>query len=301
MADEKGNLRFTLIGHGIFGEGDGYIADSRSAYERTHPLAAQSESVIIVTNWIGLSSVDRDIIMSEAIADLNRLTVITDRLQQSLISNLILMELTIRALQHDPALQLLHTPLIGGEKVRFYGIGLGGIQEPLDFALRPHRPRDLGGAGWCLVDNAATLACLPSHQVLTDDFYPDPLVQLAFISFLQGLFDFTDPINLSEMLKTQDGGLKAKIILQKQWAIARCQTSILALLARQVGVKQMVPMLEEVYGLEQTDVIDQGALVQYTVPDSFAEFTPLMKQSCQIPIMVPTQTRRLACRASNRL
>ena len=33
-------------------------------------------------------------------------------------------------------------------------------------------------------------------------------------------------------------------------------------------------MLEEVYGLEQTDVIDQGALVQYTVPDSLAEFTP---------------------------
>ena len=24
VADEKGNLRFTLIGHGIFGEGDGY-------------------------------------------------------------------------------------------------------------------------------------------------------------------------------------------------------------------------------------------------------------------------------------
>ena len=275
VADEKGNLRFTLIGHGIFGEGDGYIADSRSAYERTHPLAAQSESVIIATNWIGLSRVDRDIIMSEAIADLNRLTVITDRLQQSLINNLILMELTIRALQHDPALQLLHTPLIGGEKVGYYGISLGGIQGTSLTSLSDRIDRAI-----LAVPGGAWSTMLPRSYVyhpikfLTDDFYPDPLVQLAFISFLQGLFDFTDPINLSEMLKTQDGGLKAKIILQE--AVGDCQVPNLntRLLARQVGVKQMVPMLEEVYGLEQTDVIDQGALVQYTVPDSLAEFTP---------------------------
>ena len=69
--------------------------------------------------------------MSEAIADLNRLTVITDRLQQSLINNLILMELTIRALQHDPALQLLHTPLIGGEKVGYYQSASEAFREPL--------------------------------------------------------------------------------------------------------------------------------------------------------------------------
>ena len=67
----------------------------------------------------------------------------------------------------------------------------------------------------------------------------------------------TDPINLSEMLKTQDSGLKAKIILKKQWAIARFQTSILGC-ARQLVLSRWFRCWKR-SGLEQTDVIDQGA------------------------------------------
>ena len=274
-ADEKGNLRFTLIGHGIFGEGWGYIADHGNAYERTHPLAAATESVVIATNWIGLSSVDREIIMSEALADLNRLTVITDRLQQSLINNLILMELTIRALQFDPALELQHTPLLGSEKVGYYGISLGGIQGTSLTSLSDRIDRAI-----LAVPGGAWSTMLPRSYVyhpikfLTDELYPDPLVQLAFISFLQGLFDFTDPINLSEMLKNPDGSLNSKIILQE--ALADCQVPNLntRLLARQIGVTQMMPALEEVYGLERSETVEDGALVQYTMPDNVAEFSP---------------------------
>ena len=68
--------------------------------------------------------------------------------------------------------------------------------------------------------------------------------------------------------------MNSKIILQE--ALADCQVPNLntRLLARQIGVTQMMPALEEVYGLERSETVEDGALVQYTMPDNVAEFSP---------------------------
>ncbi|MBT6435012.1 MAG: hypothetical protein HOK28_18075 [Deltaproteobacteria bacterium] len=275
VANEKGNLRFTLIGHGIFGEGWGYISDHPNAYERTHPMAQATESVVIATNWIGLSGGDRNLIISEVVGDLNRLSVVTDRLQQSLINNVILMELTIRALQFDPALEVAHAPLIGDEKVGYYGISLGGIQGTSLTSLSDRIDRAIlavpGGAWSTMLPRSVVYQPI---KMFVDQLYPDPLTQLAFVSFLQGMFDFTDPINLSHMMKQEDGSLKAKVILQE--AIGDCQVPNLntRMLARNLDLVQLTPAVEDVWGLEQSDTGRGGALVQFTLPENLAEYYP---------------------------
>ena len=275
IAHEKGNLRFTLIGHGIFGEGWGYISDHPNAYERTQPMAQATESVVVATNWIGLSGGDRNLIISEVVGDLNRLSVVTDRLQQSLINNVILMELVIRALQFDPALEVTHAPLIGDEKVGYYGISLGGIQGTSLTSLSDRIDRSIlavpGGAWSTMLPRSVVYQPI---KLFVDQMYPDPLIQLAFVSFLQGMFDFTDPINLSELMKQEDGSLKAKIILQE--AIGDCQVPNLntRMLARNLDLIQLTPAIEDVYGLERSDSAPGGALAQFSLPENLADYTP---------------------------
>ena len=88
------------------------------------------------------------------------------------------------------------------------------------------------------------------------------------------MFDFTDPINLSELMRQEDGSLKAKIILQE--AIGDCQVPNLntRMLARNLDLIQLTPAVEDVYGLERSDSAEQGALAQFTLPDNLADYTP---------------------------
>ena len=285
-----------MIGHGIFGEGRGYIADHTSAHERTQPIAQATESVVVATNWIGLSGGDRNLIISEVVGDLNRLSVVTDRLQQSLINNVILMEMVIRALQFDPALEVAHAPLIGDEKVGYYGISLGGIQGTSLTSLSDRIDRAIlavpGGAWSTMLPRSVVYQPI---KLFVDQMYPDPLTQLAFVSFLQGMFDFTDPINLSELMRQEDGSLKAKIILQE--AIGDCRVPNLntRMLARNLDLIQLTPAVEDVYGLERSDSAEQGALAQFTLPDNLADYTPPDEAVVLNETTGHTRTRLLAC------
>ena len=60
--------------------------------------------------------------------NLNRLVLVTDRLPQSLINNLVMTELALGDLEEDPQIKFGTNELIDDTKVNYYGVSLGGIQ-----------------------------------------------------------------------------------------------------------------------------------------------------------------------------
>jgi hypothetical protein len=278
VAKAAGQLPLTLFGHGIFGEGRAYLTGGIGT-NILQPLAQQGGSVVVATDWIGLSDSDFDIILSEVVPDLNRLPVITDRLQQSLINNLVLIDLALNALSTDPMIDLGQGPLILDGPVNYYGVSLGGIQGASLFALSRDIERAIlavPGSSWSTMLPRSVV--YQPIKALVDPKYPDPLVQLAFVSFLQGMFDFSDPINLSYLsydAPLPDAPSERHVVLQE--AVGDCQVPNLVtrILAHRIGAKQLSPLAEPAFGVEPVSAPAQGAvLAQFVMPERLADYTP---------------------------
>ncbi|MBM4389258.1 MAG: hypothetical protein FJ088_16100, partial [Deltaproteobacteria bacterium] len=121
-------LPLVMFGHGIFGSGRGYLSGSGGIQDKIHDIAEQKGVVMLATDWIGLSKGDLDLIINDVLYDLNRISIVTDRLQQSLINNLTLTELALGALTSDPKIVVGEGNLLDPEQVIYFGVSLGGIQ-----------------------------------------------------------------------------------------------------------------------------------------------------------------------------
>ncbi|MBI4699716.1 MAG: hypothetical protein HY744_00890 [Deltaproteobacteria bacterium] len=278
VAKEKGSLKLVHFGHGIFGSGRSYLEGSIGT-DIIQPLAQSGEAVIVATDWIGLSEGDMDLIVDKVVADLNRITIVTDRLAQSLINNLVLTDLVLAKLQHDPLFDFGHGGLIAGDRVAYYGVSLGGIQGSSLVALSRNIDRAVlavpGGAWSTMLPRSVVYQPI---KAFVDAKYPDPLVQLAFISFLQGAFDLSDPINLSLLTFAQplpDAPSGRQVLMQE--AVGDCQVPNLVtrMVARTLGLSQLQPAAEPIYGLPPVSAPTTGAaLAQYVMPDELAKYSP---------------------------
>ena len=228
VAREHGGLRLTLFGHGIFGSGRSYF-EGDIGTNTLMPLAQRGESVLVATDWIGLSENDQDLIASEVITDFNRINVVTDRLQQSLINNLTLIDLTVKALQYDPRVAIAPDKLLADDEVGYYGVSLGGIQGGSLTSLSRDVRRSVlavpGGAWSTMLPRSVVYTAL---KPLVDAKFPDPLVQLTFVSLLQGMFDF--PIRSTSRSSPSKPRCpmrrpNARSSCRKRWVIARFPTS----------------------------------------------------------------------------
>ncbi len=113
VARERGDLRVTLVGHGLFGTGEGMLTGSGA--DAFTPSANEMATVLVATDWIGLSGSDYELIVTEILAELENVRVVTDRLAQSHVNNLALVELVFADLMQDATFTVDHTqPLIGG-------------------------------------------------------------------------------------------------------------------------------------------------------------------------------------------
>ncbi|MFT4977806.1 MAG: hypothetical protein ACI8S6_003713, partial [Myxococcota bacterium] len=102
-ADPEASLPLVVVGHGLFGTGESWI-DGGTGRSHVQPGLASAGAVGIATDWIGLSSGDLGLIIEEVVPDIARIQLVTDRLAQSLVNNLTLIELAHRELVRDPAL-----------------------------------------------------------------------------------------------------------------------------------------------------------------------------------------------------
>jgi hypothetical protein len=267
MAETRdGPLPLAVFGHGIFGTGRSYLAGW--AKDFVHPLVQDRGVVMVATDWIGLSGGDQELIIQEVLPNLNRVALVTDRLQQSLVNNLTLTELTLGPLSEDPEVTVGDGPLLDPERVFYYGVSLGGIQGTSFVALSPRIQR-----GVLAVPGSVWLNMIPRSTVwipikaAMDVIYPDPLLQQMGIAFVQTWFDHSDPINLTYLLFDQplpDARPGRTVIFQEAVGDSQVPNMCTEMLARARHVKQLVPPVYEAYGLEQVPApTTEPVLVQY--------------------------------------
>jgi len=279
QAKKQGGLPLVLIGHGLFGTGE-WMLDSGTAESLIHPMASETGAVLVATDWIGLSSGDIDLIISEVITDMSRITVVTDRLVQSHINNIALVELTLGELPDDPAIgRQVKDPLVDPDNIWYYGISLGGIQGASQVSVSPRISRAtlaVPGSGWShMIQRSVHFSYLDK---LIDVLYPDPLTQNLFIAAIQTYFDFSDPAVLGSLLNNDPELPEApqKTVLLQE-GIGDCQVPNIAtdLLSRTLGAAHLEYATDPVYGLETIKgPTTATSLTQIRVPDDLKAYWP---------------------------
>lgn len=275
---DRGKLPLVLFGHGIFGSGRRYLA-GRLGRESIQPIAHRAGAVVVATDFIGLSRGDRGLLAGELLRDLNRIHVMTDRLQQSLINNLVLVETVLGALQRDPKLGLGRQPFLDPKKVFYYGVSLGGTQGISLVALSKRITRAFlavpGGAWGTMLSRSIVFRPFKS---LLDQFYPDPLLQQTFVSLMQSRFDGCDGVNLGPLVQRNPlpgSPTDRRVVLFE--AIGDCQVPNIAtrIVARAMGIRQLAPVVEPVFGLEQIlGPTTEPVLVQLLMKSRVASYRP---------------------------
>lgn len=272
-------MPLSVFGHGVFGRGEEYLSGSIGR-ERIQPLAQELGTVVIATDWIGLSGGDLSLLISQVVPDINRITLVTDRLLQAVTNNLAMTELGVGALSRDPRVRFTGE-LVDPSRVYYYGVSLGGIQGSSFVSVSPRVTRavvSVPGASWANLLPRSTV--YGQIKPIVDARYPDPLLQAQFIGLLQFRFDHTDGVNLARLAFREPlPGAPAdrRVILQE--AIGDCQVPNIAtrILSRAFGARQFAPFAEAVYGLEPatSPVNASGAvLAQFLLPEHLGRYTP---------------------------
>ncbi|MBZ0273235.1 hypothetical protein K8I61_14450 [bacterium] len=241
-----------IFGHGLFGNGRGYLSTGGIA-NKIQPLVGETGVVMVATDWIGLSSGDLDLIIDEVIPDFNRITLVTDRLQQSLVNNLALTELTIGGFAQDAAIWGEAYPLIDESRVYYYGVSLGGIQGSSFTAISDRIERAVLAVPGCVWFNMIPRSSnWPVIKLYLDLTIPDPLVQQVGISFIQTRFDLSDPNTLSPLLfknPLPDAPLDRAVLVQESIGDSQVPNMTTEMLARTMGLSHMMPPVYDVPGV----------------------------------------------------
>ncbi len=277
--ERKEPLPLILFGHGIFGDGVGYLKNWPGP-QYIQPLAQQNEAVIVATDWIGLSKNDYNVIVSQVVPDINNIGLITDRLQQSLINNLTLIELTLGTLQYDDRVKIGDWDLLKTDEVLYYGVSLGGIQGSSLVSISNRITRAVlavPGSVWSNMLPRSTV--WNSIKTFFDLQYPDPLVQQMGQAFVQTRFDHSDPINLTRLMfkdPLEDAPEERRVILQEAIGDSQVPNMTTEMLARGMGVKLLTPSVYEVYGLETVETPEGGSVMSqvHMVEQSQDPFPP---------------------------
>ncbi|MFA6035030.1 MAG: hypothetical protein WC889_19180, partial [Myxococcota bacterium] len=264
-----GPLPLVIFGHGIFGTANEYLEGWASA--TIHPLANENGFVIVATDWIGMSANDQELIVKEVMTDLNRISLVTDRLQQSLINFLTLTELAVGPLGADPKVTVGWGPLVDLTRVYYHGASLGGIQGSSLAALSRRISRvvlAVPGSSWL---NMITRSIVWNQlKLVAGVSYPDPLALQVVIAFLQTMFDHSDPINLSLMLFEEplpDAPANRAVLIQESIGDSLVPNMTTELLVRARGIPLVTPSITQPYGISLVDAASaRSALVQYKLP-----------------------------------
>jgi hypothetical protein len=262
VAQGKRQGRLVQFGHGLFGgrgEVDGYLSQ----------LADELGLVFVAADWWGLSNDDRVNVAGAISEDLEKTTLLVDRLHQAMANFLVVAEVATQSLANlAPVQELAMAPLFDPTQLGFLGISGGHILGGTYAALAPRVTRtalNVGGANFSMImfrarPFLAFLAFL-SLQV------PNALEQQKLVSLSQLDFDSIDPLNYAPYLRDQPlMGTAAQRPLLLQIGIGDASVPNLAsqLHARALGATHLQPAPRAVYGLETSqEPIAGRAYVEY--------------------------------------
>jgi len=180
--------RVIVYGHGLMGEGDRTISS-----EPFRGVAEALESIIVATDWAGMSVPDSGAV-ADALNDASKFTFVAERLQQGLLNQLALLRTMKGACSRLPQLRVQGVDLIDPARVYFTGGSQGGIFGATVMLLGPDTDRGIvmvnGAAFPFMIERSIDFApFLP----LFEQAYPDRTDRALALALLQGPWDATDP------------------------------------------------------------------------------------------------------------
>ncbi|AKT39244.1 hypothetical protein [Chondromyces crocatus] len=261
-----GPLPLVVLGHGIFGSGRSFLTSGGDG-AAIQQIANDQGAVVIATDWIGLSENDLERLIQ--IADsLDKIHLVTDRLQQGIINALALTRLARGALKDDAQVKPTDGPLLDLDQTYYWGASLGGIQGSSFISLSPDIARaafGVPGSAWSTMISRSSV--FPPIKVFLQPHYPDPLDFLFGVTLIQARFDHSDPVNVSRLMFREplpDAPPGRLVVLQEAIGDSQVPNLTTEILARAMGVKQLSPPVYDVFGLEQvTSPTTSSALAQY--------------------------------------
>lgn len=277
-AAETGPVKLLLFGHGFLGSGEGELGGPEGSH--VQDFADEKGYAVIATDWTGLSRYEGlDASGSQAaalaVADLNHVTWITDRLHQSIVNNITLAAAARGAIAADPALFVGGAPVIDASRIDYYGISLGGVMGSLLLGYSPDLERgalNVGAAGWSTLFQRSINWSL--FKLVLDGSYPEKLDQQVILEIFQAHFDPVDGMSIAPdgFTAPLGGGPPKRVLLQI--AVNDVQVPNLAseIYARSIGLPLLSDSPLDVAGLEKKPGPLPSALTAF---DLHAEPPPL--------------------------
>lgn len=262
-------LRAVVYGHGLLGSAD----EISSSLHRG--IANRLCTIELATDFIGLSSDDLVYLGGQVLGKFDNLAVTTDRLQQAQLNFAVLARLARQKLKDLPELTVEGTAggrrLLDGTQVYYLGGSQGGIFGNTIVAISPDLDRgvlNVGAGNYSMMLPRAS--AYAEFQVIIAAAYPDLLAQQLLLTISQSYWDFSDPLsfarqNLQDGLPGPDGKpMAAKhILLQESRHDSQVPNLATRTVARSMGLVQLGPPVEPVFGLVQSAGPVDSAYVQY--------------------------------------
>jgi hypothetical protein len=262
-ATATGPLPILVFGPGIFGSLSGEVTQTyhKKLIERLCVVEA-------TTIWIGLS--DRDIydILSEVVGkSFSNLPRVTDQLQQAQVNFQTLLRLVQGDFLRSRAMRVGGRPVTDGKTLYYFGVSNGGIQGVTLAALTKEIERfvfNVSGGWWSMMMQRSS--DFASLSALLKRMYPSATDRLILVGLSQHYWDATDPIHFAPYLlgTPLTGRSKKKILLQESKDDDQVPNITTQAVARTIGLTQLSPVVEAVYGLSSASAPLDSALAQWS-------------------------------------
>ena len=225
-------LPVMVYGHGLFND----VSELDDPY--LEELGDTLCMVRIATNWTGLATDDTTLLASWIPGDLNRLTNLTDRLQQAHVNAQVMARLFATRMKDDPAFAVGGHAVTDGKQLYYYGNSDGGIQGATFMALSADVTRGVLGVPGCewslmLFRAYAFGGLIP----VLNSLLPDTLDQQVLVAVSQSEWDYTDPATFAPHLLAESlaGVPPKRILLEESMGDAQVPNVATRVLARTMG------------------------------------------------------------------
>jgi hypothetical protein len=245
-------LPILLVGHGLFNTGEIELGDQ--AGSDIQDLANGNGYVVVATDWIGLSAHENPLTqgsnnaLADMLSDFSRLPEVTDRLQQALVTTMVLVRTMTGRIVNDASL----IGLVDATKVYYYGNSLGGI---MGLSFMGYDPAvtlgalGVGGGFWSTlfqrsVNWKEALLVFPAQ-------YPDSLDQQLLMALAQMQFDFSDPATVAPYVLSAplEGTPKKQVVMMMGVGDAQVPNIATEMIARTSGITLLSPNAVSVFGM----------------------------------------------------
>jgi hypothetical protein len=257
-----------ILGHGLFGTGDGMVEAFSDTFAQNASYAAAA------TDWRGLASPDLIWLAVQVIGfgtnQFNNFPVLPDRLKQGQINTQLLARMVKRGdFNVDPAFHV--APGVGGmpgndDEMFYYGISLGGIMGTFFAALTPDVERfniDVPAMNFSLLLQRSTQ--FSTFEILVANVgLSEPLDQLVSVSLQHELWVRADPAGFVHRLAPDVASGDKKLLMTVAWLDKQVSNQASEILARSIGLPSLEgSVVEGLVGIPDVSGPVDSAMIIY--------------------------------------